>query len=225
MKTGIESFENRLKRFLYSGPDIFILTLTNSIDNLFLPELKKAKELKLTQLLFLGAHAIMQTVSEAIYDKKQLKGTQFFLKNFVDGSTSDRQFSLIADELHRMRNVSAHQWLSRRGHRIFIDFNMAEGWKRNRGMLHINPNIFADQFFLAFSAKSQYWTLWEQIPEQELTLRKYKYICGFLDLKASDQIVEEVRKLKPKMTKQAFAKRERMIQQKIATRFGIAQAA
>lgn len=224
MKTGIQSFENRLKRFVYSEPDIFILTLTNSLDNFFLPELKKAKELQLTQLFFLGAHAIMQTVCEAIYGKTRLMATRFFLKNFVDGNTPDKQFSLIADELHRMRNVTAHQWLSKQGHKIFIDFNMREGWKRERGMLLINPNIFADQFFLAFSARSQYWTLWEQVPPQELALRKYKYICGFLDLKPSDPIAEEVAKLRPHMKRQALAKRERVIQKMIASRYHLARA-
>jgi hypothetical protein len=217
----IEPFNKRLGRFISREPGEIILTLINSIHNFLVPEIQVAKENRLTALIFLGAHAVMQTISEKVYGKKHLAGTRFFLENFVDGRTHDRCFSIIADELHLMRNVTAHQWLSRQGYQICIDYNILEGWIQDAKTLCINPGIFAEQFIKCFSAGSQIWDAWKHLPAQELSVRKYEYIRDFLHLKINDPIASAIRQLDARSTPSVFAQQEAKLKKIIEQRYGL----
>ena len=97
--------------------------------------------------MFLGTHAIIQPVSEKIFDKSGLTGTQFFLEHFVDDSGSpDRKFSKIANEIHAMRNVHAHQWSAGQLHNLVFNYKMTKGWEVEGQALHIKPEIYVNQF-------------------------------------------------------------------------------
>lgn len=135
----MESWEDRLRRFLSGGPEESLGNLIESIGYTVIPQLKKAAANKCDDLLLLGAHAVMQTCCQYIYGKRGKEGTRFFLKEFVDGVTDDRRYSIISDELHDIRNTIAHQWLCRDFHNLIFDHGMPEGWKRVNGVLLINP--------------------------------------------------------------------------------------
>src|SRR5438128_6298272 len=96
----MESFKQRLKRFVDQDELEIPGWLTVSMQNYILPEIHVAKNNGLFQLVFLGTHSIIQTVSEKLFDVRGPAGTKFYLENFVDGDTRDRKFSLISDDIH-----------------------------------------------------------------------------------------------------------------------------
>jgi hypothetical protein len=123
----MESFKQRLKRFVDQGELEIPGWLTVSMQNYILPEIQHAKENRLFQLVFLGTHSIIQTVSEKLFDVRGPDGTKFYLESFVDGDTKDRKFSLISDDIHEMRNVMAHQWWSSSTHDVALNHEMPRG--------------------------------------------------------------------------------------------------
>ncbi len=211
----MESFEARLKRFTDSSEHEIPLTILNSVTNFFLPEIQVAKEKSLDRLIFLGIHATIQTVSEKIFGKRGLEGTRFYLKHFVDGSTQDRQFSLISDDIHEMRNVVAHQWLSSRTHDIAINYAMPEGWKLDPNLLHINPDIYAEQFLASFGRGGPIWTYRQLVSDQELTIRKYQFIKDWLHLNKQSAIAQAIKTLETCTTTQDILNQETLIKQLI----------
>jgi hypothetical protein len=60
----------------------------------------------------------MQMVSENMFDLTGLDGTKFFLSHYVDGADNDKKLSLVAGEIHSLRNVLAHQGYSSLQHRV-----------------------------------------------------------------------------------------------------------
>jgi hypothetical protein len=183
----MEAFEARLKRFLYNSPNEVFYTILNSIKNYTLPELKAATNVGLYRLAFLGAHAVMQTISEDIYAKKGFDATKFYLKNFVDGTNPGTDFSTIAKDLHDYRNTYAHQLSSRPNHSVGFDTSLMEGWRRDVDGLHINPVLFMDCFIGAFHSGE---LLKLPLKFNELTAlqRKYSYLQCWLDLPKHDVI-------------------------------------
>ena len=215
----MEGFEARLRRFLYSRPHELISTLLNSIHNFLAPEIRIARENHLYQLVFLGTHAIMQTVCESIYGRGGDSATKFFLKEFVDGDTEDMRFSVIASELHDLRNITAHQWLSKEGHAVYLDTEMNKGWLREGEILRINPNLYAEQFMSAFNQKSAYWEKWRHMPPKVLRMRKFQYLVGWM--KVSKLIEEKVRMMTPGMEDGAFDALEEEIVSMIEAEYGV----
>src|SRR4030095_9745134 len=119
----MEAVENRLRGFLRHGPEVLFGSILNSIHSFFNEQLAKAGEHRHEDLVFLGTHAVMQTVAEKMFGKTGADGTEFYLKNFVDHlSLVDRQFSLVASEVHEIRNVKAHMWMSSRLHEFIVDY-------------------------------------------------------------------------------------------------------
>ncbi len=191
----METFENRLKRFTVQSEREIPLTLLNSIDNYFLPEIRTAREGGFYYLLWLGIHAIIQTISEMIFSKTSLEGTRFYLEKFVDGPTTDTKFSLIAEQVHELRNIIAHRWLSSLSHFLVIDNRIQEGWRQNGMEITINPTIFVDQFLSGFGADGRIWGWQEHVSKMDLTIRKYNYIKRWLALDKENQISVAIRKL------------------------------
>src|SRR6476620_6032316 len=141
----MESFENRLKRFIGNEREI-PLTLIVWAQNCLLPQIQIAKEEQLDNLIFLSTHAFIQTFSDHVLGKSGPDGTKYFLQSFMDGSSPGDQFSLISAELHEMRNVMAHQLFSSRTHDMALDYRMHEGWRRDGLILLVNPVVYAQQF-------------------------------------------------------------------------------
>jgi hypothetical protein len=191
------------------------------VANFFLPEIQVAKEKSLDRLIFMGIHATIQTVSEKIFGKRGLEGTRFYLKHFVDGSTQDRQFSLISDDIHEMRNVVAHQWLSSRTHDIAINYAMPEGWKLEPNLLHINPDIYAEQFLASFGRGGPIWTYRQLVSDQELTIRKYQFIKDWLHLNKQSAIAQAIKTLETCTTTQDILNQETLIKQLIYKQYSL----
>jgi len=178
----MEPFNKRLHRFLTSDVHEIPATLLNSISNFFLPELRSAKAAKADRLLFLGTHAVIQTVCEQIFAKRGAEATRFYLEHFVDRATPDGKFSAVAADIHEMRNTYAHQWLSRSLHEVAINYTMAEGWKVVGDDLHINPDVYADQFLAGFGAGGPIWDYDKLVTDDELRVRRYTFLVRWLKL-------------------------------------------
>lgn len=216
--TPMETFESRLRRFLVGTPDELFSTLLNSINNFFNNQLEKAGEHQLDELIFLGTHAVMQTVSEKMFGISGVAGTEFYLKNFVDDTNiPDRQFSAIAADIHHNRNVKAHLWLSSRLHDFAIDYRHSEGWKRQSGTLSINPTVFLEQFLLGF--KGPIWR-WDRLASREtFVVQKYLYLRDWLELPKKDAIRLAIETLDP--SSPTLSTDEAMIRADIAKRYSL----
>lgn len=217
----METFEKRLKRFLCTDVYEIPETLLNSINNHFLPEIRIAGQHKNTRLIFLGTHAIIQTVTENIFGLRGKPGTKFYLENFVDGATLDRKFSLISDDLHEIRNVMAHQWLSVKMHDWAANYQITEGWKLESNTLHVNPDIYLEQFLDAYGAGGRVWDYENLITKKELLIRKYYYLQDWLELGKKDPISMEIAKLKSCATFQDMQNQEAVIKQLIRQKYNI----
>ncbi|MGH7157359.1 MAG: hypothetical protein ACREGG_04605 [Candidatus Saccharimonadales bacterium] len=178
-----ESPEQRLKRFQSGPPNEAILTLLNSIDNYFNNEIRatiKDLDFPQTSLLFLGIHAAILTISEAFFDDKTQRGYKLFLESFVDGEADPERFSLIAGDIHLWRNIVAHQWLSNKGHSFGYAYSIQEGWKREDGILYINPKIYCEHYLKAFSLGGKIWEYRSLFSDDELEAIKGRIIEKFV---------------------------------------------
>jgi hypothetical protein len=217
----VEPFKARLGRFLYSGIDEIPLTLLNSISNSFLRDLRSAGERKLDRLVFLGTHAIIQTVGKHIFNRRGKDATGFYLAHFVDGTESHLKFSEIADLIHELRNVLAHQWLSYRSYSYAIDYRISEGWAHGPDGIHINPAVYLDQFLKGFDADDKIWSYRDLLTERERLLVKYRYITSWLGLKGKHPISQEVKRLATLTDGDALAGAERRIREMIEKKYGL----
>lgn len=175
-----ESKEDRLKRLQDNSYVEAIETLLNSIGNYFNNELRRTAENYQTSLLFMGVHAAALTISEVFFNQTGSRGYKHFLKEFVDGEAEDKQFSLISDTIHDWRNILAHQWIGSLGHKVGYDYEMAYGWQERDGITFINPEIYCDQYLLAFKAQGRIWKYRSLFSEQELEGIKGRIIQRYL---------------------------------------------
>lgn len=217
----MQSWKQRLKSLIDSENREIPLMLQNSINLFFLPELREAKQSNLDQLVFLGTHSIIQTISGKIFSKKGKKGTKFYLENFVDESASDKKFSLISDYIHSMRNVIAHQWFSIQRHDIEINPKMEFGWKFSNPVLRINPIIYADQFIAGFKSGKIYRKYCQLLTEKEKVICKYNFIRDWLGLGKSHPISLEIKKLRSFAGINQIKAQEKLIKKMMYKEFNI----
>lgn len=175
-----ESREQRLQRFEENGPAEAIETILNSIANFLNNEISETFDKHQTSLLFLGVHASALTISDALFGYQGLKGYKRFLQEFVDGESADTRFSLVADTLHRWRNVMAHQWLGSAGHEITYNYEMPLGWVIDDGVLVINPKIYGQRYLEAFSRNGKIWNYAALLTGTELVKAKARIIKRYL---------------------------------------------
>jgi len=148
-----ETKEQRSKRFSDNSPYEVVATITNSMANNFINELRVVfnnPSNPQTSLMFLGTHSIALTIAYGLWGKEGEDGYKLFLEHFIDGGTPDTKFSTVAKRIHEWRNVIAHRWINVAGHSFSYDFNMDEGWRTEDEFLLINPKIYLDQFLKAF---------------------------------------------------------------------------
>jgi hypothetical protein len=176
-----ESREKRLRRLREGPPVEAIDTLLNSLANFFNNELGITPDHYQSSLLFLGIHASALTISEAPWDATGVKGYKKFLETFVDGTTTDTRFSLIADFIHDWRNVLAHQWVGSIGHQIEYDYDMNLGWAEHDGVIVINPRIYCGLYLKAFAADGIIWKYESMFSEYELEQIKERIIQKYID--------------------------------------------
>ena len=183
MKNNTYISEDKAKRLqrLQDGSYVeAIETLLNSIDNFFNNEIKMTADNYQTSLLFIGVHAVALTIAEAFFDQSGPQGYKHFLEMFIDGHEDDKKFSVIADTIHDWRNVLAHQWLGSIGHEIAYDYDTELGWRREEGIVYINPRIYRDQYLNAFKAEGRIWQYKNLFSEEELENTKARIISKYL---------------------------------------------
>lgn len=189
----METFEQRLQRYL-AGDDLEIFGwLTVYLQNDYLRELRSARECRLYLSVYLLAHSVVQMISENLFALRGRDGTSFFLKRFVDADDGlDRGFSAIADEIHDARNVMAHQGYSSLQHRVeYFDDAIADGWCRRGNTLHINPAIYSSRFEAAIVAR-RWIREYREKPEGTRLVQKYRYIRQWLRLERTDPIAHAI---------------------------------
>ena len=179
-----ETFQQRLQRFQNDSPIEFIETILNSIHNFYVPELQIASDNKQSNLLILGLHSIIETISENVFLKKGVEGFKFYLENFVDINEDGGRFSKIADELNDWRNIVAHQYISKLGHSFSYDYSISTGYQIENGIIILNPKIFFEQFQSAFLAnggktKRKIWDYEKIIASDKMEEAKTKFLAKF----------------------------------------------
>lgn len=214
----MESFEERLKRFTSQNDLEIFGWMTVMIHNVSMRELRIAKENRLYQCIFLITHSVIQTISESMFGKRGSEGTSFYLENFVDGPDRDKQFSLISDYIHDMRNVIAHQGYSSLQHTVDFDEEMSEGWKENSGVVYINTNAYADQFIIAFE-QGAHVKKYRQLSDEDRVKRKYNFIRQWLRIDKTHLVTQEIKKLDSCNTLPSIRAQEAIIQQAIYSEY------
>lgn len=179
-----ETFQQRLQRFQNNSPFEFIETILNSIHNFYIPELQIAADNKQSNLLILGLHSIIETISENVFLKKGVEGFKFYLENFVDIDEDGGRFSEIADELNDWRNIVAHQYISKLGHSFGYDYTISVGYQVENEVVILNPKIFFEQFQDAFlasngKAKRKIWDYEKIITSDKMEEAKTKFLAKF----------------------------------------------
>lgn len=182
MAKNMETPEQRLKRFERNDPSEVILTLLNSIHNNFvMREILPAATYQLPTLVFLGTHAVAETIAEGVYGKSGLDGFRFYLENFVDECDSDLKFSTIATELNDWRNILAHQWIGSMGHNFGLSDKKPLGWWRDEDNLIVNPTTYAKQFSEGFSAGGTIWDFENMMDSAQKEAAKERLIKKYLN--------------------------------------------
>lgn len=176
-----ESYNKRLKRLQEGSPIEAVETLLHSIAFYFNNEIKETPKKYQTSLLFLGIHAAIFTISEALFGKTGLDGYKHFLEKFIDGETEDLKFSKIASKLHGWRNNLAHNWLVKTGHTFGYYYEMRYGWKEHKGVTYVNPEIYCEQYLNVFSSKGKIWNYSDYLTEQELEEAKKRIIKKYTE--------------------------------------------
>jgi hypothetical protein len=114
----METFEQRLKRCVTQLDLEIVGWLAVSFQNSYASEIEGARTEKLYLSVYLLTHAVMQIISENMFDLTGVDGTKSFLSHYIDGADNDKKFSPVADEIHSLRNVLAHQAYSSLQHRV-----------------------------------------------------------------------------------------------------------
>ena len=189
--------------------------------NSYALEIKDARTKKLYLSVYLLTHAVMQMVSENMFDLAGIDGTKFFLSHYVDGADNDKRFSLVSDDIHSVRNVLAHQGYSSLQHKVeYFNDQIPEGWKSVAGTTHINPAIYAEQFERALR-RHEFVSEYEQQPAEQRMVRKYRFIRQWLRADKASAIAQEVKKLEGLSSMQDLQKQEVVLQQTILATYEI----
>jgi hypothetical protein len=188
----METFKERLKRFVDGDAAETFGWMKMTLHNYHVSELGRARENRLYHCVYLMAHAIIQTVSESMFDKKGIEGTRFFLQTFADAESEGTKFSLIASELHHVRNIIAHQTYSSVQHKVeyFAD-EIEDGWHNADGVLLVNPTRYSIVVEAVFRG-STIFRAFGQLPEKQRLLRKYQFLKQWLGLAKNDSIAKDI---------------------------------
>lgn len=218
--TDMESFEDRLRRWTMGADREWALTLFMMLRNTLENEIAEASKKHSLILTLLGIHAVIQIVTEKVFGLGKGPGTtEFYLENFVDGSTTDRKYSSIAAAIHRERNVMAHQGFSITQYEIAYDWGVAGGYEWKGNVVHLNPDHYVQDYAAGSHKYSR--VAAKLVSEFDMVKRKYAYICGFLDLPKTDvlrKLLETVKDFPDLATLRAA---EPAIQESILDKYGI----
>ena len=176
----MEIYQDRLSRFQQGPPTEVISTLTNSINNFFNPEIARAADNESWSLMFMGVHAAALTVSQGLFGLTGREAYLQFLRAFVDDAAPGTDFSSVGTEIHRWRNVVAHQWLSTTGYTFGFDPSMELGWERRDGVVVVNPIKYHEGYRRAFRTESNLWRPQTFLSSAEMEAAKARLIDKFV---------------------------------------------
>jgi len=151
----MESYEKRLQRLSEGPPDEIILSILNAVDNFLLSEISVASKNGLNDLVILGIHGVIMTITEHVFLKSGKSGFKFYLENFVDKDEPGWEFSHISSSIYDLRNVVAHQCLSKLGHVMGYDDQQTLGYRHEDGILWLNVTAYSEQFRAGFEGKGK----------------------------------------------------------------------
>ena len=106
----------------------------------------------------------------------------------MDAGPPERTYSTISADIHDLRNVVAHRWISSLGHTIAIDYTIAGGFERRGSDIHFNPTIYLQDFAAGFGARRPIWDYDNLVSEDDLLIRKFEFIAEWLDLLPKDPV-------------------------------------
>lgn len=175
----MEPKDARIKRFEKMPPDESIETLLNSISNSLNRDIQITIDNKQPYLLILGIHSAALTISEALFNKTGPDGFRMFLEYFINKDAEDKKFSEIADHIHGLRNIFAHQWLGSKSYEVGFDFTMEKGWEKRDKTIYLNPYIYGKQYLEAFSSGGKIWKWKGHLEYQTLQSVKDRIIEKF----------------------------------------------
>ena len=198
-----------------------IVRILNSIANFFLPQIQKAGEQQLEYPVLLGTHAIIQTVSEKIFGLHGLSGTDFYLRQFVDAGPPNRTYSTISADMHDLRNVVAHRWMSSLGHNLAIDYTIMGGFEQRGSDIHFNPTVYLQDFAAGFGAGGHIWDYEALVGDDDLLVRKYEFIAEWLNLPSNDLVRRQIKSLKTTAPGPARSSIESAMQSDIKARYAL----
>jgi hypothetical protein len=192
----METFKQRLKRYLDNDPGDTFGWMTVLMQNHHVLDLRSARENGLYLCVYLLAHATIQTISQAMFGKTGLSGTRFFLQTFLDAPSEEKHFSQIGSEIHAVRNIIAHQAYSGLQHSVeyFAD-KMDDNWRKEEGILFVNPARYSLQVEAVFRTSAIFQAFQNQ-PDQVRLLRKYQFIGQWLSLERNDPVARNISALK-----------------------------
>jgi len=177
----MEPYKQRLKRFNEGPPIESLGTLTNSISNYFInTELEKACHNQSWSLLILGMYAVIETIADVFYgDSRDIKNIRKYHEEFIDDICLNCDFSKVAKEINEWRNALAHKWIYKKGHYLNLDPSQKDGWKRDKGILSINPKLYYRCFAKAFKTNGKMWEMDTIFSAKQLLDAKNRMIRKF----------------------------------------------
>lgn len=215
----METRDMRLKRWLDSEPSEIFGWMTVWAQNALVPQIKVLSRPHFEEGLFLVTHGFIQAFMENVFDIRGRDATQEYLKRFVDGRKKLDKFSLIADEMHEMRNVMAHQIYSSLTHEIAFDYRLTTGWARQTGALHLNPKIYADQFIDSLEGRLHVRV--GSVTRLQQVKRKYRFLAKWLHLAKADPLRAEINRVCDLPSLTALRPAERELRKTFRARYGV----
>jgi hypothetical protein len=215
----METRDQRLKRWLDSEPSEIFGWMTVWAQNALVPQIKMLAQPNFEEGLFLLTHGFIQAFMENVFGIRGRDGTRTYLKSFVDGKKKQDKFSLIADDMHEMRNVMAHQIYSSVTNEIVFDYRLSTGWAFVQHTLHINPKIYADRFIDGLEGRLHVRV--GAVTRLQQVRRKYRFLVRWLDLPTTDPLTVEIRALCDLPSLTALRPAERRLRRSFRARYGV----
>jgi len=210
---------DRLRRWLDGEPDEIFGWMTIWAENVLAPQIRALREPRFEEALFLTTHSFVQAFMDAVYEIRGPQATELYQKRFVDGRRKQDKFSLISGQIHRMRNVIAHQIYSAETHDIGYDYGLETGWAQVGGSLRLNPSIYADRFVEGLEQRVHLWHKW--LTRLQAVHQKYRYIVKWLRLPRNDGLHTAVDTLCSLPSLSALRPAERHLRRQFRTRYGV----
>jgi len=215
----MQEWQDRLKSFLESDTEwtgyIFMTTWND-----LLPEIQEAAKKHMLVMIFLGTHAVIQTVAEKVFGYSDPEeATKFYLEHFVDKKEPDRKYSTVASQIHHIRNVMAHRGYSKAQHFTGYDWGLSGGFEWKGDQFHINPDRYVEDFVDGSGDYSK--VRRKLVQAEDLVRRKYGFIRSWLELPNGDALHGMIKTFQKLPNLDALRKAEPALKEAILKKHGL----